>query len=150
MRPYFRNVLDRVGNHDLRQCIVWVKDQFVFGRQDYHWRHESILYGWRAGAAHYFVDDRTLDTVWEIDRPRISEFHPTTKPVELFERAIENSSKVGQIVYEPFSGSGTAILASENSQRLCRAIDIDPRYVAVALQRYLDTFGIQPRLVEGE
>lgn len=145
----FRNALDRVSGLALRECIVWVKDQFVFGRQDYHWRHESILYGWKEGASHYFVDDRTQDTVWEIPRPRTSEFHPTMKPVELPIKAISNSSKHGEIVYEPFSGSGTTIIACQNLSRKCRAVELSPAYVAVALERFHQHSGILPVLVSG-
>jgi ParB-like chromosome segregation protein Spo0J len=75
-----------------RQVVIWAKDVFVMGRQDYHWRHEDILYGWKEGAGHYFVDDRTQDTVWEIPRPKRSEEHPTMKPVALIAKAIGNSS----------------------------------------------------------
>jgi len=134
----FRNALDRVSGLGLRECIVWVKDRFVFGRQDYHWRHESILYGWKEGEAHYFVDDHTQDTVWEIKRPTVSEFHPTMKPVELSEKAIGNSSKMGWIVYDPFLGSGTTLAACERLGRLGRGIEISPAYVAVCLQRMSD------------
>jgi DNA modification methylase len=132
----FRNALERVSGLALRECIVWVKDRFVFGRQDYHWRHESILYGWKEGASHYFVDDHTQDTVWEIQRPTVSEFHPTMKPVELPVKAIGNSSRLSEIVYEPFSGSGTTLIACEQLNRQCRACEISPAYVAVALERY--------------
>jgi DNA modification methylase len=125
----------------LRQVICWVKDRFVLGRQDYHWRHESILYGWRDGAAHYFADDRTQDTVWEIARPAQSREHPTMKPVELVARALRNSSLPGQIVYDPFSGSGTTVLAAEQTGRRARAMELDPRYVAVAIRRWEDFTG---------
>ncbi len=143
----FRNALDRAKKLSLRQCIVWVKNQFVFGRQDYHWRHESILYGWAEGESHYFVDDRTQDTVWEIDRPGQSPNHPTTKPVELAERAIRNSSKENEIVFDGFVGSGTCIVACERLGRKARAIEIDPGYCAVTIQRWVDMTGGEPRLL---
>jgi DNA modification methylase len=120
----------------LRQQLVWVKDTFVFGRQDYHWRHESILYGWKDGASHFFGGGRTQDTVWEIPRPKKSEAHPTMKPVELVARAIGYSSKPEQLVLEPFSGSGTTVLACEQTGRKCYAIELDPRYVDVAVKRW--------------
>jgi DNA modification methylase len=129
----------------LRQCLVWVKQQFVMGRQDYHWRHESILYGWKDGAAHYFVDDRTQDTVWEIDRPHVSAEHPTMKPVDLVQRAIRNSSRQGDIVYDAFLGSSTSIIAAEQTGRVCFGIEIAPEYVAVGLER-LNGLGLSPTL----
>lgn len=143
----FRNILNNVSGWSLKQCIVWVKDRFVFGRQDYHYRHESILYGWIEGAAHYFLDDRTQDTVWEFDRPRVSEFHPTMKPVGLPEKAIENNSHINGIIYEPFCGSGTTIIAAHNLNRRARAIEIDPGYVAVSLERFWEHTQIEPKLI---
>jgi DNA modification methylase len=131
----FRQALADAGMR-LRQAIAWVKDAFVMGRQDYHWRHEDILYGWKEGAGHYFVNDRTQDTVWEIPRPRRSEEHPTMKPVELVTRALANSSRPGELVYEPFSGSGTTIAAAEKLGRRCYAVELDPRYVDVAVRRW--------------
>lgn len=131
----------------MHQGIVWVKQQMVFGRQDYHYKHELIIYGWREGASHYFVDDRTQTSVWEIDRPQVSKEHPTMKPVELVARAVENSSKPGDVVYEPFSGSGTTLIACENLKRKCRAIEISPGYVAVALERWSQATGKTPELI---
>jgi DNA modification methylase len=120
----------------MRHSIVWVKQQFTFGRSDYHYRHESVLYGWRDGAAHYFVDDRTQDSVWEFDRPRISKEHPTMKPVEMFERMVANSSRQGEVAYDPFAGSGTAVIACENLARACRSMEIDPGYCDVVVDRW--------------
>ncbi len=128
METVFRMALEDAGLQ-LRQQLVWVKDVFVMGRQDYHWRHESVLYGWKDGAAHAFHGGRTQDTVWEIPRPRRSEPHPTTKPVELVVRALANSSSLGDLVYEPFAGSGTTIIAAEQTGRRCVALEIDRRSV---------------------
>lgn len=137
---FFRLALED-ANLPLRQVICWAKDRFVMGRQDYQWRHESILYGWRDGAAHYFVDDRTQDTVWEIARPAQSREHPTMKPVELVARALRNSSLPRQLVSDPFCGSGTTVIAAEQTGRRCRAMELDPRYVAVAVRRWEDFTG---------
>jgi DNA modification methylase len=131
----FRNALNRVSGCGLRECIVWVKDRFVCGRQDYHWRHESILYGWREGAAHYFIDDRTQDTVWEIERPTASPDHPTQKPIELPMRAIRNSSRNGEIVFDGFAGSGTTLIAAHRLGRKARVCELSPRYADVILRR---------------
>lgn len=98
-----------------RQTLVWVKDVFAFGRSDYHYRHESIFYGWIPGEAHHAVPDRTQDTVWEIARPKKSPEHPTMKPVELIERALTNSSSCGDLVLDPFGGSGSTLIAAHTS-----------------------------------
>jgi DNA modification methylase len=108
----------------------------VPGHSDYQHRHEPVLYGWRPGAAHYFVPDRTQDTVWAIARPARSEAHPTMKPVELVERAIRNSTRPGEVVYDAFAGSGTTLIAAERSGRASFAMEIDPRYAQVALERW--------------
>jgi len=119
----FRNAIDKV--FILRQCIVWAKQNAVFGRQDYHWKHESILYGWKDGAAHYFCDDHTQSTVWEIDRPmRSDKEHPTQKPVELPEKAITNSSTPGDLIYDPFCGSGTTLVSAKKNGRIGIGIEI--------------------------
>lgn len=126
----------RAADLTVRQTLVWVKDRFVLGHADYHARHENVLYGWRDGAAHYFVDDRTQDSVWEIPRPSRSEVHPTMKPVELVERALRNSSRPGDTIYDPFVGSGTTLIAAETSGRACLALEIDPVYAQVAIERW--------------
>lgn len=128
--------------------IIWVKDIFVLGRSKYHRRYEPIWYGWHSKTKSSFCDARDLDDVWEIKRPRVSDEHPTMMPLELPERAIRNSSEDGDVVYEPFSGSGTTLIASENLSRKCRAVEISPAYVAVALQRFEDAFGKKPVLLE--
>lgn len=135
----FRNALQDV--FQLRQCLVWAKDVFVLGRQDYHWRHESILYGWKDGAAHFFVNDRTQDTVWDMPRPKASREHPTMKPVPLVARAIANSSRRGERVLDLFGGSGSTLLASEQLDRVARLMELDPRYCDVIVQRYEEATG---------
>lgn len=129
----------------LKQGLVWVKDSLVLGRSDYHYRHEAILYGWKPGAAHYFTEDRSLTTVWEIPRPKRSDEHPTMKPVELYERAIRNSSRPGQVVFDPFGGSGTLAIAAESTGRRGFLMELDPRYCDVIRRRYADHTG-QPEL----
>jgi len=120
----------------LRQQIVWAKDAFVLGRQDYHWRHETILYGWREGAAHYYGGGRTQDTVWEISRPKKSVEHPTMKPVQLAARAILNSSTPGTTVLDLFLGSGSTLIAAEQTGRSCYGLELDPSYCDVIVQRW--------------
>lgn len=130
-----------------RQTIIWAKDQFVLGRGDYHSRHEPILYGWHPGAARLHpVEDRTQDTLWEIPRPKRSADHPTMKPVALIQRALENSSKRGGTVLDPFGGSGSTLLAAHVTGRLARLVELDPRYVDVICRRYQEHTGVVPVL----
>ena len=119
-----------------RATLAWVKQVFAFGRSDYHYRHESIFYGWIEGAAHFFVDDRTQDSVLEFDRPTTSKEHPTMKPIALVAKCIENSSKPGWLVGEPFGGSGTTLLACAQTGRVARVIELDPRYCDVIRRRW--------------
>ena len=135
----FGTVLRRLGI--MRQTLIWAKDAFVLGRGDYHYRHEPICYGWKPGAAHHFVSDRTQDSIWEVPRPRASADHPTMKPVELVRRALRNSSDRGAIVAEPFGGSGTTLLAAEQEGRVARVIEKDPRYCDVIVRRWSEMTG---------
>jgi DNA modification methylase len=120
----------------VRHVLVWVKNTptFSMGRLDYEYQHEPILYTWKKTHKFYGRGKHKTST-WFINKPRASKEHPTMKPVELVENALLNSTDGGQIVFEPFSGSGTTIIACENLGRRCRAIEISPGYVAVALQR---------------
>jgi site-specific DNA-methyltransferase (adenine-specific) len=127
-----------------RQTLVWVKDQFVMGRSDYHYRHESIFYGWVPGGPHRAPPDRTQDTVWEIDRPRRSAEHPTMKPVALIARALENSTLPGQLVVDPFAGSGSTLIAAHGSGRAARLIELDPDYADVICRRFQGHTGVLP------
>ncbi|NRT34024.1 DNA modification methylase [Clostridium beijerinckii] len=125
----------------LAQCIIWVKNAFVMGRQDYQWRHEPILYGWKEGKAHYFVDDRTQDTVWEIPKPNRNAEHPTMKPLALCARAIKNSSKQNDLVIDFFGGSGSTLMAATELNRICYTIELDEKYADVIALRYINKYG---------
>jgi site-specific DNA-methyltransferase (adenine-specific) len=131
----------------LHQTLIWVKSSFVLGHGDYHYRHEPILYGWREGGPHLFRGDRTQDSVWEFPRPARSEFHPTMKPVELVERAIRNSSMPGERVLDMFVGSGTSLIAAERAERICLAMELDPCYAQVAIERWSSFTGQKPQRV---
>ncbi|CAB4218562.1 putative methylase [uncultured Caudovirales phage] len=132
-----------------KHTLVWVKDTLVMGRADYHYRHESIFYGWTPGAAHQAPPDRKQDTIWEIPRPKANKEHPTMKPLELIARAIRNSSNVGQIVLDPFGGSGSTLLAAHQTGRIARLIELDPRYVDVIVKRWEDMTG-EKAVLRGE
>lgn len=132
---------------DIRAEIVWAKSSFCIGRGDYHAQHESCWYAVRKGAKGHSQGDRTQSTLWKIDKPIKSETgHSTQKPVECMRRPIENNSSVGQAVYEPFSGSGTTIIAAETVGRCCHAIELNPAYVDMAVKRWQDFTGMQATL----
>jgi DNA modification methylase len=119
-----------------RHSLAWVKNTFVMGRADYHYRHEMLFYGWTPGSSHYFVGERTHDTVMEFDKPSRNADHPTMKPVALVVKCIENSSKPGWVVGEPFGGSGTTLIACAQTGRVARLIELDPRYCDVIRRRW--------------
>jgi len=130
-----------------RHTLVWVKDTLVMGRADYHYRHESIFYGWTPGAAHQTPPDRKQDTIWEIKRPKANKEHPTMKPVELIERAIQNSSLAGQLVLDAFGGSGSTLIACEQTKRVARLVELDPKYCDVIVTRWENLTGLKAELV---
>lgn len=132
----FRSAFQNAG-FKLSECLVWVKNCLVLGRCDYHFIHEPILYGWKPGAGHYFVDDRTQTTVWNFDRPKASELHPTTKPIPLVSKAITNSSLKDHLVLDLFGGSGSTLIAAEQTGRCSNLMELDPKYVDVIVKRYL-------------
>ncbi|MFH1693293.1 MAG: DNA modification methylase [Bacillota bacterium] len=132
----FRNAFKNAG-FKLAECLVWVKNALVLGRQDYHWRHEPILYGWREGAAHFFIDDRSQDTIWEYNKPRKNEEHPTMKPLELVGKAISNSSRRHELVLDLFGGSGSTMIAADQLDRKSFLMELDEKFVDVIVKRYI-------------
>lgn len=143
---WFREACMRVG-WDVRQCLVWVKNTLVLGHSDYQWRHEPCLYGWKPGAAHLWVGGRKQTTVFEYDKPLRSSEHPTMKPVELFMQQMLNSSMPGDIVLDLFTGSGTTLVAAEQTNRIAYCMEYDPRYVDVIIDRWEALSGQQAVLV---
>lgn len=131
----FRKAL-RDANVTLRQTLIWNKNSITLGRQDFQWRHESCLYGWKDGAPHRWFSDRSQPTVLDFNRPTRSELHPTMKPVELFAYQIKCSSENGDVVLDPFGGSGTTIMACEQLGRKGRLMELDPHYCDVIIQRW--------------
>jgi DNA modification methylase len=135
---------------EIRCQIIWAKQQFAIGRGHYHWQHEPCWYAVRKGKTGHWAGDRKQTTLWQIDKPHKSETgHSTQKPVECMKRPIENNSSPGQAVYEPFSGSGTTIIAAEMTGRACHAIEISPAYVDVAVLRW-QAFTGQTAALEGD
>jgi DNA modification methylase len=122
--------------------IIWNKDRLVLSRKDYHTKYEPIWYGWSDGSARLHpLTDRQQCDVWDIPRPSVSELHPTTKPVELVVRAIKNSSNMKDIVLDLFGGSGTTLIACEETDRRCRMMELDEKYADVIVKRYIDKVG---------
>ena len=136
----FRGAVKDCGQ-TVRQCLIWVKDALVMGRQDYHWKHEPCLYGWKSGASHGWFADRKQTTTLEFDRPSRSKEHPTMKPVNLFIYQIKNSAIDQGLVYDPFLGSGTTLIAAEKLGRKCYGMEIDPKYCDVIVKRWEDFTG---------
>jgi DNA modification methylase len=133
--PLVSRVLAEEGGH-WSDTLIWHKDRFVLGRADYQRAYEPIWFGWREGASHHWCGDRDQDDVWEIDRPSDAPLHPTMKPLPLMERAIANSSVSGDLVLDPFAGSGSTLIACERTGRGCAAMELDPRYADVILARW--------------
>lgn len=131
----FRRALQASG-WLLKQCLVWVKNTLVMGRQDYHWKHEPILYGWAPGASHEWFNDRKQTTVLEFKKPQRNGEHPTMKPVELIEYCINNSCKPGGLILDVFGGSGSTMIAAEKTGRRAALVELDPFYCDVIVSRW--------------
>lgn len=164
----FRSNCEKAGLK-IRQNLVWVKNHFTLGRQDYQWRHEPCLYGWKEGAAHYFNEHRNISSIIEsidnleegsledykkfveelkensslfyADVPLKDDLHPTMKPIELIKKQIKNSSKEGDSVLDLFGGSGTTLLACEELNRKCFMMEYDPKYADVIIERWEQASG---------
>lgn len=171
----FRQVVQEAGLM-LKENIIWVKNSFTLGRQDYQWKHEPCLYGWKDGASHYFQNARNISTiikqkeiesltreelirvidtmvgdttVWNEKKPVVDDLHPTMKPVSLIKRQVKNSSKKGWIVIDLFGGSGTTLLACEELNRKCYMMELDPHYCDVIIQRWENLTGREAVLLNG-
>lgn len=167
----FRKALKDAGLQ-VRETIIWVKNTLVLGRQDYQWKHEPCLYGWKEGAGHYFTDDRTQTTVFEDkidlkklkkeemlalleeiysdkvsttiiheDKPLRNDLHPTMKPIKLCATLVKNSSRKNEIVYDGFAGSGSTLMACEQTNRVCYSMELDPKYIDVIIARWEEYTG---------
>jgi len=142
----FRGACADIG-WKVRECLIWNKNSLVIGRQDYQWKHEPCLYGWKDGAAHCWASDRKQTTILEFDRPSRSKEHPTMKPILLFDYRIKNNTKVGDVVLDTFAGSGTTVMACEQNERNAYLVELDPRYVDVIINRWEEYTGEKAELV---
>lgn len=172
----FRMAAKQTG-WQIRECLIWNKNSLVLGRQDYQWKHEPCLYGWKDGAAHYFIDNRSLTTIIEekpdfekMNKEELKQYlqqyleiptsvidenkplrngeHPTMKPVKLIARQIKNSSRFGDSILDPFGGSGTTLIASEQLGRSCRMVEFDPIYVDVIIKRWEELTGKTAKFIK--
>ena len=144
----FRGACHDIG-WQVRQCLIWNKNALVLGRQDYQWKHEPCLYGWKAGASHTWMNDRKQTTVMDFNKPVRSEIHPTMKPIALFEYQIHNSTKEDSIILDLFAGSGTTIMACEQNERSAYCMELDPRYVDAIIDRWEAFTGLKAVLDNG-
>ena len=136
----FRGAAKDVG-WTVRQCLIWKKSTLVMGRQDYQWKHEPCLYGWKDGAGHLWASDRKQTTVLEFDKPQRNGEHPTMKPVALFEYQLLNNTKADDVVLGSFGGSGTTMIAAEKNNRRARIMELDPKYCDVIIRRWQEFTG---------
>lgn len=134
---------------EVRQVLIWAKNSMVLGRQDYQWKHEPCLYGWKSGAGHLWASDRKQTTILEFDRPTANKEHPTMKPVKLFDYQIKNNTKGGDVVLDLFGGSGTTLIACEQNGRDARVMELDPKYVDVIIDRWEKLTGEKAVLLNG-
>ena len=136
----FRRAFADAGFY-LSGCCIWKKNALVLGRSPYQWQHEPCLFGWKKGGKHEWYSDRKQTTIWEYDRPKASKDHPTMKPVQLMAYPIRNSSMTNGIVLDPFLGSGSTLIACEQIDRVCRGIELDPKFMDVIVKRYIEQAG---------
>ena len=136
----FRKAFKDAGFY-LSGCCIWKKNSLVLGRSPYQWRHEPVLYGWRQKGKHQWFSDRKQTTIWEYDRPKSSKAHPTMKPIPLMAYPIQNSSMRGTIVLDPFLGSGSTLMAADQTGRVCYGIELDEKFVDVIVKRYIESTG---------
>lgn len=142
----FRGACKDIG-WTVRQCLIWNKNSMVMGRQDYHWKHEPCLYGWKDGASHLWASDRKQTTVIDFNKPQRNGEHPTMKPVGLFDYQIKNNTKGGDIVLDLFGGSGTTLIACEQNKRIAYVMELDPHYCDVIITRWEMLTGSKAHLV---
>lgn len=143
----FRGACIDVG-WQVRQCLIWNKSSMVIGRQDYQWKHEPCLYGWKSGASHFWAGDRKQVTVLDFNKPQRNGEHPTMKPVSLFDYQIKNNTRKGDIVLDLFGGSGTTIIACEQNGRIGYSMELDEKYCDVIIKRWEEFTGKKAVLLE--
>ena len=143
----FRSACRKTG-WAVKQCLIWAKNRFVIGRQDYQWQHEPCLYGWKDGASHIWAGGRKQSTILEYDKPMKNTLHPTMKPTALFSKLLCNSTRAGDNVLDLFAGAGTTLIAAEQHDRCAFCMELDPKFVDVIIDRWENLTGQKAALVE--
>lgn len=143
----FRVACKKAG-FQVRQCLIWNKNAMVMGRQDYQWKHEPCLYGWKDGASHLWASDRKQTTVLDFEKPQKNNLHPTMKPIKLFDYQIKNNTKGDDIVLDLFGGSGTTIMAAEQNGRRGFVMEYDPKFVDVIVDRWEQFTGMKAKKIK--
>ena len=136
----FRRAFKEAGFHISGVCI-WVKNSLVLGRSPYQWQHEPVLFGWLPNGKHRWFADRKQSTIWNFDKPKRSKEHPTMKPIPLLAYPIKNSSAPNSIVLDLFGGSGSTLMACEQTDRICRTMELDPKYATAIVMRFANDYG---------
>lgn len=136
----FRRAFIDAGLH-LAGCCIWVKNSLVLGRSDYQWQHEPVLYGFLKNGRHQWYSDRKQTTIWNFDKPKRNENHPTSKPLDLLSYPLKNSTQENAIVLDTFGGSGSTLMACEQTNRICYTMELDEKYASVILRRYVEDTG---------
>lgn len=141
----FRKAFSGAG-FQLSGCCIWKKPSLVLGRSPYQWQHEPVLFGWKKKGKHNWYTDRKQTTIWEFDKPKKNADHPTMKPIALVAYPIMNSSLTNCIVLDPFGGSGSTLIACEQSDRICFTIELDEKYCDVIVKRYIEQVGLADKV----
>lgn len=149
LKSFVFRIACQMAGWEVRQVLIWAKNTMVMGRQDYQWKHEPCLYGWKEATGHLWASDRKQTTILEFDRPTKNKEHPTMKPVKLFDYQIQNNTKGGEVVLDLFGGSGTTIIACEQNGRCARVMELDPRYVDVIIDRWEKLTGERAVKIDG-
>ena len=136
----FRKAFDAAGFY-LSGCCIWKKQSLVLGRSPYQWQHEPCLYGWKKKGKHQWYTGRKESTIWEFDKPKKNGDHPTMKPIPLLAYPIQNSSMANSVVLDPFGGSGSTLIACEQTDRICYTIELDEKFCDVIARRYIEQVG---------
>ena len=141
----FRQAFHDAGFY-LSGCCIWKKNALVLGRSPYQWQHEPCLYGWKKKGKHQWYTGRKESTIWEFDKPRKNGDHPTMKPIPLLAYPIQNSSMANSVVLDPFGGSGSTLIACEQTDRICCTIELDEKFCDVIVRRYIEQVGTDEKV----
>ena len=136
----FRKAFEEAGFY-LSGCCIWKKQSLVLGRSPYQWQHEPVLFGWKKKGKHQWYTGRKESTIWEFDKPKKNKDHPTMKPIALVSYPIMNSTMTGCLVLDPFGGSGSTLIACEQTGRVCYTVELDEKFCDVIVRRYIEQVG---------